>query len=1608
MMLFVVAKNKVGSMPDARLKCKDLVGLEASKETFAITKEGCVVMKTSSAKLAVEQDDLQAAHKVGLIPDASLKGEDLYAKLVVDELGSLATNKVGATPEASVKGNALVGLGAGEQTFAEAKIDFLPMETSIELVVDELGSQATTKVGPMPDASVKAFGADKETSLANAKEGCLATKEGCLAMKASAKLVPDELGSQTSNKVDSTPEESLKGKVLVGLGAGNIVANNEDRLAMRASAKLVADDRSSQATNKIGSTSSFASVNAADLGSLGAGKETLADTKEGRLTMNLQATKGFDCAGKETLAANIKEGRLTMKGSSERTGDKPALQATNKIISQSDMRVKHTASDAAEECGLLAMKAPDLRFPFCSLKRKKRGKTEKKIHKMDYRKLMFAALLVICPLATSFDCTNSSVCDDININTKDTCDTTKGCLYECDDMNACTSESFDADNNCIPTDIVCDDGNPNTIETCDIITGCVYVCDDHNACTEEAFDADGNCVPEVIVCDDNDSTTLDICVPARGCAYIDMSFPDINNFDTVYTAVLESFGDDVYFYEDEPGTELTPLATKGILNWINTEVVQVRTPFCYRQSYARGWGRTLSECPQGKEKIGLLCYTPCKSGYSRQGTFDCQQECLDGWRDDGLFCRMAEYGRTAGYPWQFGDALNDSGMFSRCQAQHGTCEKYGLIVYPTCAAGYNNFGCCICRPPVPNCVSEGYASAGVDLSCPVKIESGDPTPLICPSDMEQDGLLCYPKCIPGYNGIAPVCWQLCDEDQTECGVGCAKDDLTCVSQTVDFVLSVAVVAANIATLGLSSAPAGAAKTVTLGSKTVAYSNRASYVMLRTANVLQSVQPTNLVKGASVFQRIRASKELKFTGKVFAEAYGTFNTYSHVFAEEFARMTSQTISDYLDETLSPGDAFYIKQLWASKTFAEVSAAEDWNIASTVLAVASLVDITGISGVISAFAKPTCGNIVAFPKLAGNSDPQAQCKNIEALTSSDSNCEVLVPAFDIDNNSIDPDGDQLSYSLSPIGPFGLSKTAVTLTVTDRDSSFDSCDAFITVSDITPATISCPFSVTQSNDLGECSAMAAYAAPNVSDNCQAESTVLQVKGFPSGSSFPVGDTSNEFRLQPGTTSCNFKVYVRDTEAPSVSCDGLAKTIVTDFDKCSTVYTYKEPVGTDNCDAEVTTSKVEGTLYDLPFPLGTTTTTYDAADSSGNTAVCSFDVTVEDGQKPDIECPGEIIRACNDIDPFVTGTPETNDNCDADLEVTYSDDSSDSISDDCPQITIRTWMSQDDAGNSNDCFQKIIEVGSDALTTGSFCMFDADPAMAGQQFRTIFTPGKKRGGKGNNIPYSNYKLTATNPGLFFYNVFHVGIPGEIALFELDIPYPFVTHGASPMHAYDWLDLASGDNDEPCFVPDDEDGAFFVDSHTITLEDYGKRGSCGDTTTVNYNLTIPDSGFIYLNIHLDLGLETTKNVAKRASSKKGKGSDKVILENPCPFAFSVRGAQSSTTTVENINMYKPESNPGVSGFALPERNPGVSGFALKQDGNPVVGATVRLIHPTNGEVGSAVTDGDGYHQIVYEHYGTHLDYLVVLDGSSIEIEVELKKNGFSVANFFYGADSTL
>jgi hypothetical protein len=118
---------------------------------------------------------------------------------------------------------------------------------------------------------------------------------------------------------------------------------------------------------------------------------------------------------------------------------------------------------------------------------------------------------------------------------------------------------------------------------------------------------------------------------------------------------------------------------------------------------------------------------------------------------------------------------------------------------------------------------------------------------------------------------------------------------------------------------------------------------------------------------------------------------------------------------------------------------------------------------------------------------NQPPVAVCQDV--TVSADENCVADVAAGQVDNGSFDPDGDDITLSLSPAGPYPLGETVVTLTV-DDGQELSTCTATITVDDNTQPVVvanSDPIELWPPNhkyntvDVSQCFV-------SVSDNCTA----------------------------------------------------------------------------------------------------------------------------------------------------------------------------------------------------------------------------------------------------------------------------------------------------------------------------------------------------------------------------------------------------------------------------------------------------------------------------------------------------------------------------------------
>jgi hypothetical protein len=234
---------------------------------------------------------------------------------------------------------------------------------------------------------------------------------------------------------------------------------------------------------------------------------------------------------------------------------------------------------------------------------------------------------------------------------------------------------------------------------------------------------------------------------------------------------------------------------------------------------------------------------------------------------------------------------------------------------------------------------------------------------------------------------------------------------------------------------------------------------------------------------------------------------------------------------------------------------------------------------------------------------------------------------------------------------------------------------------------------------------------------------------------------------------------------------------------------------------------------------------------------------------------------------------------------------------------------------------------------------------------------------------------------------VFYTGTPGQQVTFNITLPYPFVTQGANPIHAYDWVTVTSRGGQQ-CLVPGN---AFFVGSQPVAkLISYGKPP--GASTMIPVTLTVPASGVVYLAIHLDYGFKGQSGFTKNFydDAVDYANTSMVLVPNHGTYEFSVAGAQSGSASIQNYNVFK--------------RIPGVAGLVLHEGTSaPVPGALVTLEKPAAAwrvAVGSAVTDEDGFYMIPYKHKGKVATYYLSVATpppglDTVTRAVKLKANAF-------------
>ncbi len=321
------------------------------------------------------------------------------------------------------------------------------------------------------------------------------------------------------------------------------------------------------------------------------------------------------------------------------------------------------------------------------------------------------------------------------------------------------------------------------------------------------------------------------------------------------------------------------------------------------------------------------------------------------------------------------------------------------------------------------------------------------------------------------------------------------------------------------------------------------------------------------------------------------------------------------------------------------------------------------------------------------LADNTDPVlSNCPSDITVASSSTDC-VGNANWAIPTATDNCGTPSLSSNYNSSHDFPIGTTTVIYTATDNCGNTASCSFNVIVTDNCcddSPTITCP---------------ADYSAcPGSSIDPSVTGTATSSNGNSSCPASVITYTDNVISTGPcsgatviertwiatisGTSmsaSCTQIITLSDNTNPVLAnCPGDI-TLASNNSDCTGSTTWTAPTATDNCGTPTITSNYSTSYH---FPIGTTTVVYTATDACGNTAACSFDVTVTDNccnDAPVITCPADYTGCVGgSTEPNITGTAtstNSNTHC-ADADISYTDDVTSTGP--CAGATtiIRTWV--------------------------------------------------------------------------------------------------------------------------------------------------------------------------------------------------------------------------------------------------------------------------------------------------------------------------------------------
>jgi hypothetical protein len=351
-----------------------------------------------------------------------------------------------------------------------------------------------------------------------------------------------------------------------------------------------------------------------------------------------------------------------------------------------------------------------------------------------------------------------------------------------------------------------------------------------------------------------------------------------------------------------------------------------------------------------------------------------------------------------------------------------------------------------------------------------------------------------------------------------------------------------------------------------------------------------------------------------------------------------------------------------------------------------------DITGISSIVhnAPDVFPLGSTMIAWIATDNHGNVKTAYQTITVV---DTTVPTIISPQDILAEAIDPtmnyiDLGELSAADSvdiesitndkPI-TFPLGSTTVTWTVTDTSGNISQAIQVVTLVDTTNPEIIAPSDIVAeatglSSTMIELGAVTAHDAMGI-----ASLTEHTVELFVLGETtvtWTATDTSGN------SASATQTVTIVDTTAPSITAPDPITVEATSAD--SNIVILGNPVSSDLVD----NPSISNNAPDV-FPLGETTVTWTATDTSGNSASATQTVTIVDTMAPQLTIPEDIMISAFSLEKQVEiGEAQANDLTGSTLTITNDAPNTFSLGD-----TIVTWNVSDELGNSSSS-QQVISV--------------------------------------------------------------------------------------------------------------------------------------------------------------------------------------------------------------------------------------------------------------------------------------------------------------------------